>query len=168
MVVHRSIFKVHSSAMLLLLVWLASSCGDSNADESKDSAQNVQTTVEIPPPPFSVNLAPGYDIVPEMTMVGVNYYFQTNDPVHTNDAGGIYIGAFPDTSSPPTDYSKREYLDVFMGDSAVWREFITRTYTHREVFVNNGESEKIHSWCYAHDSASLEQLTAMIKSIRKK
>jgi hypothetical protein len=166
--VSRARLPVSGLFAFLMFSVLTSSCGDKNSDGKKDSSITSPTTVEIPPPPFTVELAPNYEIVPEMTMVGVNYYFQTEDPAHANDAGGIYFGALPDTSSPPTDYIKREYMDIFMGDSVVWREFKTAKYTHREVFIHSGENEKTHAWCYAHDSVTLENLTTMIKSIRKK
>lgn len=142
------------------------SCGDESNANTQDS-----TAGEIPvaqdKPPFDIQLLPGYKIEKQQGSDFVVYYFQAEDTSQSDNEGGIYFGGAPDTSSPRAQaFTKREFRDVFMGDTANWREFTTATYVQREVYLELSPIEKIHAWCYANDSLKLEQLYTMIKSIR--
>lgn len=142
------------------------SCGNDGDEKTTDSVAVINPIVEEPIP-FSIDLLPGYKIEkqdgPDFTV----YYFQSTDTSQSFNEGGIYFGGAPDTSSPQSQgYTKREFRDVFMGDSADWREFTTDTYVQREVYVEKSPTEKIHSWCYSNDPAMLEKLYGMIQSIK--
>lgn len=155
-------FTVLCTALGLCML---ASCGEGNTPQQQDTARVVIPVTEEPVP-FSVDLLPGYKIEkqdgPDFTV----YYFQSTDTSQSFNEGGIYFGGAPDTSSPRTQaYTKREFRDVFMGDTADWREFTTDTYVQREVYLEKSPTEKIHSWCYSNDPAMLEKLYEMIQSI---
>jgi hypothetical protein len=159
-------FSVLSSALLLIMcMTITVSCGTEEDKTKKD------TTVALPPAddslPFIINLLPGYKVEKQQGADFIVYYFQAEDTSMSEHEGGIYFGAAPDTSAPRIqEYTRREFRDLFMGDTANWREYTTATYMQREVYLDLGPQEKIHSWCYSNDSLKLEQLYDMIKSIK--
>lgn len=158
----RSTFTVLLTALSLCAL---TACGEDKNAQQQDTVPATIPVVEGPVP-FSINLLPGYKIEkqdgPDFTV----YYFQSTDTSQSFNEGGIYFGGAPDTSSPRTQaYTKREFRDVFMGDTADWREFTTDTYVQREVYIEKSPTEKIHSWCYSNDPAMLEKLYGMIQSI---
>lgn len=159
--------SVLSFAAFVLFAVAGSSCGESNQSEDQDTATATQNQVADIPPPFTIDLLPGYEIVQEVTMVGRAYYFKSDYPENPSDEAGIFFGALPDTTSPKVEYTKREYRDLFMGDSANWREFKAAGFIHREVYIDRGPEDKIHSWCYSTNPETLEKLCAMIKTIRQ-
>lgn len=142
------------------------SCGEESISEDSDTTQqtaNVNTT-----PPFTIDVIPGFHVEEDVTMVGRSYHYRPDDLSNKTDELGVYAGNLPDTTSPHTYNAKREYRDSFYGDSANWREFIMADYTFREVVVAKDSANKVHSWCYSKDSVMLEELTKMMKSIRKR
>ncbi|HET6991992.1 MAG TPA: hypothetical protein VFJ43_11740, partial [Bacteroidia bacterium] len=68
---------------------------------------------------------------------------------------------------PTTEYSQTEILAPFLGQTEKWTQYVTTKYTQREVFIENGEGQKIHTWCYADNSAELENLFRMVQSISR-
>jgi hypothetical protein len=166
------LFRFHSVQYIILCAvfvtssFLFASCG-SDADHQQQDTTALATPAAPETPPFSIDLLPGYKIEKQVGPDFTVYYFQPTDTSQSFNEGGIYFGAAPDTSSPRTQsYTKREFRDVFMGDTAEWREFTTDTYVQREVYVEKNPNEKIHSWCYSNDPAMMEKLYAMIQSIR--
>lgn len=155
----RSLFTVFAFSFLI-------SCGEDSNEHAADTVPVAANPV-TQDPPFTIDLLPGYKIAKQTGPDFVVYYFQATDTSQSDNEGGIYFGSHPDTASPRTQaFTKREFRDVFMGDTADWREFTTATYVQREVYVETGPNEKVHSWCYSNDSLMLEKLYAMIKSIR--
>jgi hypothetical protein len=161
--------QVLSCALFLVLVLSSAitSCGSEENKKPLDTTSTVTPPVADEPPPFEIQLLPGYKIEKQQGADFVVYYFQAIETSQSDSEGGIYFGSAPDTSAPRTQaYTKRDFRDVFMGDSANWREYTTATYVQREVYLELSPSEKIHSWCYSNDPATLERLFGMIKSIR--
>lgn len=159
--------RLFSSVLFYAVVAISTvSCGEDSNVGSQDSTPVVNPVTQDKPP-FEIQLLPGYKIEKQQGSDFVVYYFQAEDTSQSDNEGGIYFGNAPDTSSPRAQaYTKREFRDAFMGDTANWREFTTATYVQREVYLDLGPQEKIHSWCYSNDSLKLEQLYTMIKSIK--
>lgn len=140
-------------------------CG-SEEDKTKNDTTAVQPPVDDPLP-FIIDLLPGYKVNKQQGADFMVYYFQAEDTSMSEHEGGIYFGSAPDTSAPRAqEYTRREFRDLFMTDTANWREYTTATYVQREVYLELGPQEKIHAWCYSNDSLKLEQLYGMIKSIK--
>lgn len=160
----RSRFPVIIGTIVLGILSVPS-CGNSNADDSKN-VDTSSTLFKNTTPPFTIDVLPGFHVEEDVTMVGRSYHYRSDDPTNQTDELGVYVGNLPDTTSPPSYSAKREYRDVFYGDSVKWREFITTGYTFREVVVAKDSVDFVHSWCYSKDSTTLAQLTGMMKSIR--
>lgn len=157
-------FKVLCCAAIALS-YVLTACGN------EEDKRNVDTTAALPASddslPFIIELLPGYKVEKQQGADFIVYYFMAEDTSQSDNEGGIYFGSAPDTSAPRAqEYIRREFRDLFMGDSANWREYTTATYVQREVYLDLGPQEKIHAWCYSNDSAKLEKLYRMIKSIR--
>jgi hypothetical protein len=160
-------FPVPGCALFLVLglSLVVASCGSEEEKPKKDTSASVPPVND--PLPFEINLLPGYKVNKQQGEDFIVYYFQAEDTSMSDHEGGIYFGSAPDTSAPRTqEYTRREFRDLFMGDSTNWREYTTATYVQREVYLDLGPQEKIHAWCYSDDPAKLDQLYKMIQSIK--
>ncbi len=144
-------------------------CGSETSAQNTDSVpvtNSVGKRVAIGTTNYTIELIPGYYIEKQEDPNFEVYYFKPDDTTNTVDEAGIYFGPRPDTSAPSTEYTRKTSPGTFMGNSVTWTEFITATYTQREVYIDNGPEEKIHCWCYSGDPAVLEKLYVMIKTIQ--
>lgn len=171
-------FPVSGCSVFGVLRWMISAiavfifgCGEqTNNTPANDTVQQSMKFTGLPTPisntGLTIDLIEGYAIDSQIDSNFKVYYFKPESPNAAEDEAGIYIGLHPDTSSPSIGYDKKIFDGVFMSNSVKWTEFTTEKYTQREVFVDRGPEEKIHSWCYSHDPATLEKLFSMIKTIR--
>lgn len=116
---------------------------------------------------FSIELPSSMKITNQKGGDFMVYYFTPIDTSSSKGEGGIYLGPKPDEHPPTTEYTKTEMLGVFLGQSVQWTVYTTSKYTQREVFVDAGNGQKIHAWCYADNSVELENLFRMMNSIQK-
>jgi hypothetical protein len=116
---------------------------------------------------YVIKLPEGYKIDPQPGADNKVFYFTPIDTTVKRGEAGIYFGARPDDSSPSTGFSKKEFPGIFLGQSVTWIEYTTDSYTQRETFIEIGPEKKIHCWCYSNNTADLEVLFEMIKTIRR-
>jgi hypothetical protein len=147
---------------------LFQSCGEQPlSDSEKDTNSNFHgTPTAIGGTGLTIDLVEGYAIDSQIDSVFKVYYFKPTAQDAAEDEAGIYFGPRPDTSAPNTEYTKKLFDGQFMGNAVKWTEYVTATYTQREVFVDRGPEEKIHCWCYSHDPVTLEKLFWMVKTIK--
>lgn len=155
--------------MFIMAVFSWGSCGHETADNTNHDFETQTTKVtptRIGGTGLTIDLIEGYAIDSQIDSAFKVYYFKPVSPTANEDEAGIYFGSHPDTSAPSVDYNKRIFDGEFMGNTVKWTEYTTAKYTQREVFIDRGPNDKIHSWCYSHDPATLDKLFWMIKTIR--
>lgn len=163
----RFAFLVISCGFIGSLLLFASCDQPGNTDNVVQHSESVKATPSaIGGTGLTIDLIEGYAIDSQIDSLFKVYYFKPIDPTEGENEAGIYIGLHPDTSAPGISYEKKTIDGTFMGNSVKWTEFTTAKYTQREVFIDRGPEEKIHSWCYSYDPAVLEKLYSMIRTIR--
>ena len=95
------------------------------------------------------------------------YYFTPFDTTLNRGEAGIYFGTHPDEAPPSREYTKKEFSQVWLGQTVKWNEYTTNAYTQRETFVNMADSSMIHCWCYSDNNSDLEKLFLMVNTISK-
>jgi hypothetical protein len=153
------------------IVCILNSCSTppSNSQE-KTSIQTPAVSakrVPIDTSGFSIELPSSMKIGSQQGPDFMVYYFTPIDTSIQKGEAGIYFGPKPDVHPPTTEYSQTEILAPFLGQTEKWTQYVTSKYTQREVFIENGEGQKIHAWCYSDNPAELENLFTMMKSIQR-
>lgn len=164
--VRSSQFAVRSSrfeVLLAMIILLCASC-DPPAPANTNTTPKTDSRTAIGVTGYTIDLLPGYLIEPDTIFKA--YYFKPSQSNPNESEAGMYIGPKPDTASPMIEFVKRQYRDVFMGDSVTWTEYATAKYIQREAFVEKTPMEKIHVWCYSRDGSDLARLYDMVKTIR--
>ncbi|HLG02497.1 MAG TPA: hypothetical protein VI731_02810 [Bacteroidia bacterium] len=159
----------------LLLTFL--SCNEQAVENDKGitSTQSISTIQDstgsyktpIGATGFTINLPLNYRIQSHQNKdSSFVYYFRPADTTLTNMEGGMYLGKKPDILPPPGEHTVKEFRVWLLGEERTWIEYTTPNYTQRETFIDAGDDNYIHVWCYAENIADLEKLFPVILSIR--
>lgn len=97
----------------------------------------------------------------------VVYYFTPFDTTVTRGEAGVYFGPHPDINPPKIEYTERVIDTTFLGKKQKWVEYTTAKYTQRETFIDIGNDQFIHCWCYSDNLRELDRLFKMVLTIRK-
>ncbi|HEU4717594.1 MAG TPA: hypothetical protein VFU15_07165 [Bacteroidia bacterium] len=139
-------------------------------DNAKEHAQTKNSSVTVSRTPIGNT---GYSIeLPSSHMIQAQpgadfqlFYFTPHDTVLHRGEAGMYIGAHPDVNPPKGDVSSKEMTGILLGKQVTWIEYEMEEYTQRETFVDMGNDQYIHVWCYANNLPELENLFKMVNTI---
>jgi hypothetical protein len=95
------------------------------------------------------------------------YYIVPIDSLKNRGEAGMYFGNHPDVEPPRIDYDAKEIKTVFLGHERTWIEYTTEKYVQRETFIDRGNGNFLHVWCYADNLPEVERLFTMVNSITR-
>jgi hypothetical protein len=117
---------------------------------------------------FTINLPSSHQIETHQgagfTMV---YYITPFDTLLHPGEAGMYFGPTPDVKPPSIDYQQEVLDTVFLGKPQKWVEYTTAKYVQRETFIDEGNGQYIHVWCYSNDAKELDRLFRMMLSMQR-
>lgn len=167
-------------AAALLISFLAA-CGEPGEVKNTDPASTTNhqpatvnrpnvtiTHTTIGSSGYSIDLPSSHKIeTHQNTDFSMVYYFTPSDTLLNPGEAGMYFGPTPDVKPPAIDYTQTVLDTVFLGKKQKWVEYTTEKYVQRETFIDQGNDQYIHAWCYSNNAEELDRLFRMMLTIRK-
>jgi hypothetical protein len=142
---------------------------ETGTNPAKRKPQNVSITrTQVGSSGFFIDLPSSHRIETHQNAgFTVVYYITPFDTAINSGEAGMYFGPNPDVKPPSIDYTENMIDTVFLGKRQKWVEYVTAKYTQRETFIDQGNDQYIHCWCYSNDIDELNRLFMMMLSLQQ-